>query len=247
MTLKEILENETLKEKLSDSDRLIYESEIELCKQCLKGKEKMCERRYMPFIIYDDFSARYDLAYKRCPRSRGAIKTYIPLKEFENIFKSPKREFVLQKFLQGKGGYVYGTAGRGKTYIMGYTANELNKRGKSVWFDLANNITQGVWNFETREEILRYAQVVDLLFIDDFGGELFTEKVIFECWSPIIKGRIDNGKPIYISSNYNPEELSNKIAKASDGVTATVLLDRIISQGTIHELQDKNYRLDVQE
>ena len=246
MNLKNILENEKLKDKLSNNDLLIYEEEIKLCKECLKNKEKLCENRFMPFIIHDEFNDNYELSYKRCPKSRGWCKTYIPLKDFENIYESEKREVVIPKLLKGNGCYIYGSAGRGKTYIMGYTANELNKRGKSIYFDLANNITQAVWNFETREETLRLCQSVDLLFVDDFGGEKFTEDVIFTIWSPIIKGRIDNGKPIYVSSNYSPDELSTKISKSSDGVTATVLLDRLVSQGLVYELKDKNYRLGVE-
>ncbi|MFA6378056.1 MAG: ATP-binding protein [Acholeplasmataceae bacterium] len=244
MNLKQILENEQLKEHLSINDRLLYESEIELCKQCYESKKKLCENRFIPFIIYDDFGKKYELSYIRCPKSRGWHKSYIPLINFENIFKSQKRERVLTQFLKGKGGYIYGNAGRGKTYIMGFTANELNKQNKSVIFDLANNITQNIWNFETREEALRLYQEVDVLFIDDFGGERFTEDIVFTVWSPIIKGRVDNDKPIYISSNYAPNELSTKITKASDSVTATVLLDRIISQGATYELEDKNYRLE---
>jgi predicted ATPase len=247
MNLKQILENEKLKEKLDSNDKLIYEEEIELCKQCFNTKDKLCESRYIPYIIYDEFGSHYELSYVRCPKSRGWNKSYIPLMDFEKIFETPKRERVLIKFLKGNGGYIYGNAGRGKTYIMGFTANELNKRNKSVMFDLANNISQGVWNFETREETLRLCQSVDILFVDDFGGEKFTEDIIFTVWSPIIKGRIDNGKPVYLSSNYSPDELANKITKASDSVTATVLLDRILSQGAAHELDDKNYRLEVTE
>lgn len=244
MNLKQILENEKLKEQLSDNDKIVYEYEIELCKKCFDSKEKLCGNRFIPYIIFDEFGKRYELSYIRCPKSRGWHKSYIPLTEFDNIFKSPKRESIVAKFLKGKGGYIYGNAGRGKTYIMGFTANELNKRNKSVMFELANNITQAVWNYETREETLRLCQEVDLLFIDDFGGEKFDENIIFTVWSPIIKGRVDNGKAVYISSNYTPDELATKISKASDGVTATVLLDRIISQGVIHELDDKNYRLE---
>lgn len=245
ITLEKLEENEKLKEHLNTSDRFVYEMQVATCKECLKSKDKLCQDKYVPYIVYDEFGGNYELTYTRCPKSRGWHKSYISLDSFENIFETPKREFVLQKFLNGKGGYIYGNAGRGKTYIMGYTANELNKQGKSIWFELANNITQKVWNFETRDETLELATTVDVLFIDDFGGEMFTERVIFDVWSPIIKGRIDNNKPIYISSNYDPGELSKKIVKASDNVTATVLLDRIIAQGVIHELDDKNYRLEV--
>ena len=246
MNLKQILENEKLKEQLNESDKIIYENDIAVCKECLSGEDKLCERGLMPYIIFDDVFNKYQLSYIRCPKSRAWHKSYIPLTEFEDIFKSQKRESVLRKFLKGKGGYIYGNAGRGKTYIMGFTANELNKRNKTVMFDLANNISQAVWSFDTREDTLRLCQKVDVLFVDDFGGERFTEEIIFTVWSPIIKGRIDNGKPVYISSNYNPDELATKISKASDRVTATVLLDRILSQGAIHELDDKNYRLEVE-
>jgi hypothetical protein len=244
LKLNEILENEKLKKHLNINDRLTYEVQIEKCKKCLESEDRLCEEKFLPIIVFDDIFNHYELTYVLCPKSRGWNLSYIKLESFNNIIQNSQREYVLQKFLHGKGGYIYGDAGRGKTYIMGYAANELNKQGKSIWFDLANNISQSYWNFETRDETLQRAMNVDILLIDDFGGELFTEKLIYECWTPIIKGRVDNKKPIYISSNYSPDEISAKITKATDTITAKVLLDRIISQGTIHELKDKNYRLE---
>ena len=113
-------------------------------------------------------------------------------------------------------------------------------RGQSLYLDLANNITRNVFDFKTRQETLDACINAEILIIDDFGGESYMAvngfHTVFDCWIPILKNRIDNGKITYISSNYNLNSLSDRLEKATDKITATIIMDRIKTIGNNNKI-----------
>jgi len=233
--------NEKDYEKLSIIDKLVFKELIAKCKACKDG-DKCQQNSYGMQPIIGKVEESYMIFYTPCKFKRGHYHSYIDIKSYKNIYKNSNRNHIIDELIKGNGGFIYGRAGHGKSYTMGYIANMLNKKGHDVYFDLANNIVQQVWKFETRDSKLKELQEVEYLFIDDFGGEKISSDIIYICWTPIIKSRIDNNKPTYFTSNYSLRELVVKLGKVSDMTTAQVLLDRIKVKGS-YEFKDKDYRM----
>lgn len=234
--------------KLSKLDRMIYDRKMSICVRCKDGDT--CGQDLFgikPEIIHNKMSNTYTIGGSHCKKMRGTIISYVNIKTYTNLITNKNRERILAHLRKGMGGFIYGEPGNGKSYVLGAVANEINKSGKNVYVDLANNIAQKVFNFETRQKTLDTIIAAEYVFIDDFGGEKFMTingfDTVFDCWTPIIKTRIDNGRPTYFSSNYSLKELAAKIAAATDAMTAKVLLDRVSTLG-VFEFKDKDYRRD---
>jgi|LGOV01.1.fsa_nt_gb DNA replication protein DnaC len=233
--------------KLSILDKMIYDSQVEICKTC-PGIDK-CKQDLIgiiPIITKSYLTNEWGLSGTECGKQRGNCYSHLDIKSYVDIYKNDNRNNIVDHLLKCKGGFIYGDGGHGKTYTLGYIANEFNKKGKNIYFDLANNITRNVFDFKTRQETLDNCIKAEILIIDDFGGESYMAvngfHTVYDCWIPILKNRIDNGKITYISSNYNLNSLSDRLEKATDKITATIIMDRIKTIGVIN-FKDKNYRM----
>lgn len=230
-------------DKLPELEKLIYDSNIKFCNDC-KGYD-LCEqvvKGVYPVIRKTSITGTYVLIDKSCGKQRGKCHAHIDIKSFDNIYENENRKEIIKYLLQGNGAFIYGDGGQGKTYTLGHIANEFNKQGKSIYFDLANNISNDIKNFDVKDQVLKDIQNADIFILDDFAGEQLTNFVIFQVWIPILKNRLDNGKVTYISSNYNLNQIAERISSATDKVTASILLDRISKLGVLN-FKDKNYRL----
>ena len=231
---------------LNKIDQWIYDMEFEKCLNC-KGFD-LCEQTnkgMKPVIMTTKYSSMspYSLASKVCDKKPGVI--YGSYKKAVigaiSLFKNESREPIIKHLMKCKGGFVYGSAGIGKSTIMLNVANELRLKGKHIYYELANNVSVSLKEFENNEKKMKLLQNVDVLFIDDFGREVMTNWVILNIWTPILQYRIDNKLPTYITCNYSVDKLYEMIKKRSDEISADVILDRIASIG-IFNLEDENYR-----
>lgn len=234
-------------DKLSELDKWIYNTQAKICDNC-KGIDS-CKQDVVgvaPIIARNFITGKWELAGKNCGKQRGKCYSHLDIKLYTDLYMNENRYKIIKYLLQCKGGFIYGEGGQGKTYMLAYIANVFNKQGKSIYMDLSNNIANNVFNFDTRQETLNDIYKVDVLIIDDFGGDGYKSfngfHSIYDVWTPILKNRIDNGKITYISSNYNLEYLAKKIEKVTDGITATTSTDRIRTLGVIN-FKDKNYRM----
>lgn len=229
-----------MRKKLSKLDQMIYDAKSKICADCRDGDNCKQDMKGLKYVVVNG-----KLATKVCGKRRGSINSYVNIKLYTNLIENKNRAKILAWLRSWNGGYIYGEPGNGKSYVLATIANEINKRGKSVYMNLANNISQGVFNFATRQKTLDEIIAADYVFIDDFGGERYMTingfDTIFDCWTPIIKTRLDNGKPTYFSSNYSLNEMAEKIAAHSDAMTAKVLLDRIKPLGAFL-FKDQDYR-----
>ena len=233
---------------LTKLDQMIYDAEFNICDNC-KGYEncQQTNKGMMPVVIKHKYSIDngYYLASRVCNKRPGivygsyerAVKNSIPLYETDN------RKSILNELFKCKGGFLYGNAGVGKSTIMLNLANEFRLKGIDVYFELANNISVSLKEFNNNEAKMQLLQNVDVLFIDDFAREVMTNWVILNIFNPIIQHRIDNGLPIYISCNYSLAELFKIIETKSDYVSADAIISRLKTIGT-YNLKDKNYRLE---
>lgn len=121
----------------------------------------------------------------------------------------PKTMSVARKYVdnfdemkkRGKGLFLYGTVGTGKTYAAACIANELISQGRPCLvtnFARITNTLQGM--FEGKQRYLDDFNRLDLLVIDDLAAErdtAYMNEMIFN----IIDSRYRSGKPLIVTSN----------------------------------------------
>ena len=125
-------------------------------------------------------------------------------------------ERVLQ---DGKGIYLYGTSGNGKTHLMACMVNYLIRKGKECLitnlFEISKEIRKTFnGGGMTESEFLERLTNIPFLFIDDIGTERLQnngeDTFIQERLYDIINTRYINMKPTIFSSNLNLVELISK-------------------------------------
>ena len=81
------------------------------------------------------------------------------------------------------------------------------------------------------EERIRMIQHVDVLVLDDIGGESVTSWSRDDILLPLLDARMENKKRTIFTSNYSLEELKDKLAmagsKKQEPMAAQRLLERI--------------------
>lgn len=92
----------------------------------------------------------------------------------------------------------------------------------------------GTWisRAETPQEAFdRYARA-DLLILDDLGKEVPKETSVAYIWE-LIDVRKSNGRPTIITSNYDSDELYERLSEAGNGNDVLAIIDRIAQSNVI--------------
>ena len=152
-----------------------------------------------------------------------------------------------QNAREGKGLYLEGTCGTGKTHLAVAISLELISRGIPVVcktsIDLLADIKRSYEQDSTvsEEDVLSAYKGADLLVIDDLGKERATE------WSVPILYRIINDRyeamlPTIITTNYNSDVLTEKLTVKGDRETADAIVSRFIGSSDCVTMAWKDYR-----
>ncbi len=138
---------------------------------------------------------------------------------------------ICQLFLAGKGAYLYGNMGTGKTWLAACAANQTAMNGKKAAFihypSFCDRQARLYYTGESRfeEERCRYA---DLLVIDDIGAEEVTAKNRMVLLS-ILDHRMQNHRMTWFTGNGDFAMLQNHLRYDSKGED-TAAADRIIER-----------------
>lgn len=120
------------------------------------------------------------------------------LREYAENFES--------NYKNGKGLYIYGNTGTGKTYSACCIANELIDSGNySVFFLKACQFGNIITDQKDKQGYINKICSYDLLIIDDFGAErstAFGKEQMFN----LIDTRIETGLPVIFTSNLDFRE-----------------------------------------
>jgi len=132
-----------------------------------------------------------------------------------------------------KGLYLYGTFGTGKTYYLSALANALANEGvKSIIVfmpDLSRDVKNSI-NDNSLEDKVNLLKTVDVLMLDDFGGEMMTSWLRDEIIAPVIQYRLINNLPLFITSNMDYAKLREHLAQTRDdldNLKSNRILERI--------------------
>lgn len=242
---------------------LTYKEEKEICNLCQSLKE--CQLKtigYTPHLAYNN--RRIQLEYVKCQynqntSSQNINALYIPRRIFEAdledmdlIGESRKsiHKYILD-FLKKynekdfmKGMYISGKYGSGKTYVLAALANELSKTNHKIIFayypDLVRELKSSI-GAGNLEEKIHDLKSIEILFLDDIGGEYFSKFIRDEVLGSILQHRLLDNKPTFFSSNFPIQELVNVLKDSNaqqEIVSALRIIQRIKRMTTEFVLND---------
>lgn len=164
------------------------------------------------------------------------------------IFKYFK-EFIdsYLKDKKGKGLYLSGSFGSGKTYLVAALFNELAKKNISsalVYYpELLRSLKSSFGS--DYEEKFDFIKTVPILLLDDIGAENTTSWSRDEVLGPILQYRMEEELPTFFTSNLTLNELENALSTTNNGtekVKAKRIIERIKQLTVPLELISKNRR-----
>ena len=201
------------------------------CKSILNCKNKVTGMVYYPKLEGDTlifnyvackYKKKYDLEHEEIKSKFYEMPSEIKLAKMSNIDLEKNRASII-KFLKkfydnykknqsGKGLYLHGSFGSGKTYMVSALLNELSKEGYKVvivyYPELLRSIKES-FNNEDYKERFDEIKNADLLLLDDIGAETASSWNRDEILGTILQYRMDNKKSTFFTSNLNLDELEN--------------------------------------
>ena len=148
---------------------------------------------------------------------------------------------------KGKGLYLSGSFGSGKTYLVAALFNELAKKNISsalVYYpELLRSLKSSFGS--DYEEKFDFIKTVPLLLLDDIGAENTTSWSRDEVLGPILQYRMEEELPTFFTSNLTLSELEASLSITNSGtekVKAKRIIERIKQLTVLLELISKNRR-----
>jgi len=147
-----------------------------------------------------------------------------------------------------KGMYLSGIFGSGKTYILAALAKELAKKGYKIIFayypDLVRELKSSIGSGALEEKI-EELKTIDILMLDDIGGETNSPFIRDEVLGPILQHRVLDELPTFFTSNLKMKTLIQSMSNDGGDVErskATRIFERIRELTVEFELTEKPLR-----
>ncbi|HWI47737.1 MAG TPA: primosomal protein DnaI [Rummeliibacillus sp.] len=173
--------------------------------------------------------------------SKKAIRTFAELfiQKVRNTGNLPRTGY-----------YIYGNFGVGKSFVLGAIANELaTMEIKTVMVyvpDFLSELKSSIQDQSLQEKI-EFVKKAPVLMLDDLGAENLSQWTRDEIIGTILQFRMNEGLPIFITSNFNYEQLENHFATTQKGevdvIKAARIMERIKSLTTDFQMIGENRRL----
>lgn len=124
---------------------------------------------------------------------------------------SPEGRAVFERFKQGRGTYLYGLTGRGKTWAAACCVRLAVSQGRKARLMTTKALLDAVKaEYDGGERgALKRAERYELLALDDLGMERTTEWAM-ETLTGLIDARVADGLPTVITSNYSLGDLRDR-------------------------------------
>lgn len=217
-----------------ENDKLIFNYvACKYMKKYLKESEEIKSKFYeMPFEI-----KRARMSDIIVDKTRAHVIKW--LKKFYDSYKKDQK---------GKGLYLYGSFGSGKTYMISALLNELSKEGYNVivvyYPELLRSLKE---NFNNEDYGSRIEDIkrCDLLLLDDIGAETVSTWNRDEILGTILQYRMDNAKSTFFTSNLSLEDLENHFiinSKNEEQIKSRRIMERIKQLTENMELVGENKR-----
>ena len=175
----------------------------------------------------------------------------------KDIYTDDKARYGVIKYLKtfidnplkGKGLYLHGNFGCGKTYLLAAALNEIAKKGiKSAivfWPEFLKHLKTLFNTNDGFDEVMTKVSKAPILLIDDIGAENVTAWSRDEILCSILQYRMDEGLKTFFTSNLTLDELEIHLSITKDGadsIKAKRIIERIKQLTTDSEMISKNLR-----
>ncbi|MDD3341759.1 MAG: primosomal protein DnaI [Bacilli bacterium] len=231
------------------------------CKNLLSCKNLIKGYAYLP----RESDGKLTFCYKECKFKQKLEKKQAYLKniyvydvpkdireaKMKDIYKDDKNRYAVIKYLisyikdykqgkKGKGLYLHGNFGCGKTYLIAAMLNELAEEGVRsaivFWPEYLRELKASFGgNFN---ETFNRVKKAPLLLIDDIGAENTTVWARDEILCPLVQYRMSEGLPTFFTSNLDLDTLEKHLSVTRDKVDevkAKRIIERI-KQLTVPEV-----------
>lgn len=168
------------------------------------------------------------------------------INETNKNMKYVAQDFI-KEFKKKKKGIIFvGKNGTGKTHISIAIANELRKQNIPIIFgtltDLVEKYSESYKN-HTEVELTRLYGKVDLLIIDDLGVEYMNDWLLSKLFV-IVNERMKNELPIIITTNYELEQLKQRLSIPNKVCeTTNSIISRLYEMCYRVECKGNDYRM----
>lgn len=248
-------------------------NELNNCKKCkniLECKNYFKGHVYYPEILNDNLVFDYvPCKYQKELELRNKYKENIYLfdlpKEIKeasmkNIDLDDPERFKIIKWLKnfldtyepnykGKGLYLTGNFGSGKTYLISAVLNELAKKDHKVaiiyYPEFLRSLKESFNTPDIYNEKFNLIKKIELLLIDDIGAETMTEWSRDEVLGNILQYRMQEGLVTFFTSNLKIKDLEEHFSVSSKGiekVKAKRIVERIKQLTTEMTMISENKR-----
>lgn len=153
---------------------------------------------------------------------------------------------VVKRVEDGRGLYLHGDVGVGKTWSACQICRAWAERGREFLFrsslDLLTAIRSTYEGRESEAAVMREFAEVPLLVVDDLGKEVPTAWALSKLFD-IVNKRYESRLPTVFTSQYDPKRMGDLIARSGDRDVAYAIVSRIIESCDVLPLNGENRRL----
>lgn len=204
-------------------DGVLFDNVLRRCQYFVSKEQQLAHKKYYRHC---------DLAEDQLMISLMNIDTQQENKEYKAVLNR-----LLDKLMDEsirKGAYLWGKPGSGKTYLAAGITNYYAKKHIPCAFvsvpKLIANMKLMFSDNSAMDQLLRRLKQVDVLVLDDIGGEGVSAWSRDDILLPLLDIRMEAHKRTYFTSNYKPTELKERLALTSNNIKEPMAAERLIER-----------------